>query len=237
MRELPDKSIDMILCDLPYGITKNKWDRSISFEKLWEAYKRIIKSRGVIALFGQGKFYLNLVSGNRQWFRYDLIWGKGHPTGFLNARRMPLRRHEQIAIFYEHLPKYRPQYTQGKPPLHSCGTAYYQKEATNRNYGKFCRKNDDRAGSTERFPTSILKFAKNPSNAMHPTEKPVELLEYLIRMYTDENDVVLDNCIGSGSTALACIGTNRKFIGYEITEEYYAIARERIEQAKRRIKM
>ena len=230
MKDIPDKSIDLILCDLPYGTTRNSWDEVIPFDKLWAQYNRIIKDNGAILLFAQGKFYVNLVNSNMKMFRYDLVWDKELVSGFLNAKRMPLRRHEQVAVFYKHLPTYNPQFTQGKP-LHSKGTAYQTKELTNNNYGDFKTTNDDRAGSTEKYPTSIMKFQKpHPSVCVHPTEKPVALLEYLVKTYTNEGDVVLDNCMGSGSTGVACQNTNRKFIGMELDEDYYKLACERIKQ-------
>ena len=230
MKDIPDKSIDLILCDLPYGTTRNSWDEVIPFDKLWAQYNRIIKDNGAILLFAQGKFYVNLVNSNMKMFRYDLIWDKELVSGFLNAKRMPLRRHEQVAVFYKHLPTYNPQFTQGKP-LHSKGTAYQTKELTNNNYGNFKTTNDDRAGSTEKYPTSIMKFQKpHPSVCVHPTEKPVALLEYLVKTYTNEGDVVLDNCMGSGSTGVACQNTNREFIGMELDEDYYKLACERIKQ-------
>ena len=228
MKDIPDKSIDLILCDLPYGTTRNSWDEVIPFDKLWAQYNRIIKDNGAILLFAQGKFYVNLVSSNMKMFRYDLVWDKELVSGFLNAKRMPLRRHEQVAVFYKHLPTYNPQFTQGKP-LHSKGTAYQTKELTNNNYGDFKTTDDDRAGSTEKYPTSIMKFQKpHPSVCVHPTEKPVALLEYLVKTYTNEGDVVLDNCMGSGSTGVACKNTNREFIGMELDENYYKIACERL---------
>ena len=229
MKDIPDKSIDLILCDLPYGTTRNSWDEVIPFDKLWAQYNRIIKDNGAILLFAQGKFYVNLVSSNMKMFRYDLVWDKELISGFLNAKRMPLRRHEQVAVFYKHLPTYNPQFTQGKP-LHSKGTAYQIKELTNNNYGDFKATDDDRAGSTEKYPTSIIKFQKpHPSVCVHPTQKPIELLEYLIKTYTNEGDTVLDNCMGSGSTGVACKNTDREFIGMELDEKYYKIACERLE--------
>ena len=230
MKDIPDKSIDLILCDLPYGTTRNSWDEVIPFDKLWAQYNRIIKDNGAILLFAQGKFYVNLVNSNMKMFRYDLVWDKELVSGFLNAKRMPLRRHEQVAVFYKHLPTYNPQFTQGKP-LHSKGTAYQTKELTNNNYGDFKATDDDRAGSTEKYPTSIMKFQKpHPSVCVHPTEKPVALLEYLVKTYTNEGDVVLDNCMGSGSTGVACQNTNREFIGMELDEDYYKLACERIKK-------
>ena len=230
MKEIPDKSIDMILCDLPYGTTQNKSDIIIPFDKLWNSYERIIKDNGAIVLFAQGVFYVDLINSNRKLFRYDLIWDKVLTSGFLNAKRMPLRQHEQIAVFYKKLPKYNPQFTSGKP-LHSKGKTYKDKPIVNQNYGVFHTADDSRAGSTEKYPTSILKFQKpHPSISVHRTQKPIELLEWLINTYTDEGETVLDNCMGSGSTGVACINTNRNFIGYELDEHYFQIAKERLEQ-------
>ena len=230
MKEIPDKSIDMILCDLPYGTTQNKSDIIIPFDKLWNSYKRIIKDNGAIVLFAQGVFYVDLVNSNRKLFRYDLIWDKVLTSGFLNAKRMPLRQHEQIAVFYKKLPKYNPQFTSGKP-LHSKGKTYKDKPIVNQNYGVFHTADDSRAGSTEKYPTSILKFQKpHPSISVHRTQKSVELLEWLINTYTNAGETVLDNCMGSGSTGVACINTNRNFIGYELDEHYFQIAKERLEQ-------
>ena len=230
MKDIPDKSIDMILCDLPYGTTQNKSDIIIPFDKLWNSYERIIKDNGAIVLFAQGVFYVDLVNSNRKLFRYDLIWDKVLTSGFLNAKRMPLRQHEQIAVFYKKLPKYNPQFTSGKP-LHSKGKTYKDKPIVNQNYGVFHTTDDSRAGSTKKYPTSILKFQKpHPSISVHRTQKSVELLKWLINTYTNEGETVLDNCMGSGSTGVACINTNRNFIGYELDEHYFQIAKERLEQ-------
>jgi DNA modification methylase len=229
MKNIPDKSIDMILCDLPYGKTKHENDKPLPFDLLWREYRRIIKTSGAILLFGQGTFFVDLVNSNRKLFRYDLVWNKHLTTGFLNAHKMPLRQHEQIAVFYKKLPTYNPQFAKGKP-LHSRGTAYKRKEAKNQNYGEFGTTDDVRAGSTDKFPTSMLSFAKpHPSIAVHRTEKPVDLLEYLIKTYTNEGDTVLDNCMGSGSTGVACKNTGRRFIGIELCDDYFKIAKERIE--------
>ena len=228
MTKIPDKSVDMICCDLPYGTTQNKLDIVIPFEPLWEQYERIIKDDGCIALFAQGLFYIDLVNSNRKLFRYDLVWDKVLISGFLNAKRMPLRQHEQIAIFYKKLPLYNPQFTQGKP-LHSKGINYMNKEIKNQNYGNFQHTDDSRKGSTEKYPTSILRFPKpHPSIAKHRTEKSIECLEWLIKTYTNEEDTVLDNCMGAGSCGIACKNTNRKFIGIELDENYFKIAEDRI---------
>ena len=231
MKDIPDESIDMILCDLPYGTTQNKSDIIIPFDKLWNSYERIIKDNGAIVLFAQGVFYVDLINSNRKLFRYDLIWDKVLTSGFLNAKRMPLRQHEQIAVFYKKLPKYNPQFTSGKP-LHSKGKTYKDKPIVNQNYGVFHTADDSRAGSTEKYPTSILKFQKpHPSISVHRTQKPIELLEWLINTYTDEGETVLDNCMGSGSTGVACVNENRNFIGYELNEEYFNIAQNRLREA------
>lgn len=236
MKDITDKSIDMILCDLPYGKTQNKDDKPLPLDKLWAEYKRITKDNGCIALFRQGTFYVDLVNSNRKMFRYDLVWDKGLTSGFLNANRMPLRQHEQIAIFYKKQPLYNPQFSKGEP-LHGKGTAYKSKEIKNQNYGKFNAVEDNRAGSVEKYPTSILSFKKpHPSVALHRTEKPIDLLKYLIKTYTNEGDVVLDNCMGSGSTGIACVNTNRSFIGMEIDEEYFNIAKNRIDDCVRLFK-
>lgn len=228
MQKIENKSIDMILCDLPYGTTQNKDDIIIPFESLWKEYERIIKDNGCIALFSQGIFYVDLVNSNRKMFRYDLIWDKILTSGFLNAKRMPLRRHEQIAIFYKKLPTYNPQFTEGQP-LHSKGKSYISKEHKNQNYGNFHMTDDSRCGSIEKYPTSILRFQKpHPSIAKHRTEKSIECLEWLIKTYTDENETVLDNCMGSGTTGVACKNLNRNFIGIELSKEYFEIAKERI---------
>lgn len=230
MQRIEDKSVDMICCDLPYGVTQNKSDVVIPFDKLWEQYERIIKDDGAIVLFGQGIFYVDLVNSNRKLFRYDLVWDKQLTSGFLNANRMPLRQHEQIAVFYKKMPTYNPQYTQGKP-LHGKGKAYKIKETfKNQNYGAFSATDDKRKGSTEKYPTSILKFRKShPSKSMHRTEKSVDLVEWLVRTYTNEGETVLDNCMGSGTCGVACKRCNRNFIGFEIDEKYFNVAKQRIE--------
>ena len=237
MKTIPDKSINMILCDLPYGVTQNKLDIVIPLDRLWKQYERIIKDNGAIVLFAQGVFYIDLVNSNRKLFRYDLVWDKQLTSGFLNAKRMPLRQHEQIAVFYKKLPTYNPQFKEGKP-LHSKGTSYKDKEHKNQNYGEFKMIDDNRAGSTQKYPTSILSFAKpHPSIAMHRTEKSIPLLEYLIKTYTNESETILDNCMGSGTTGVACVNTNRNFIGIEITDEYFDIAKNRILETKNKMQV
>ena len=225
MCNIPDKSIDMILCDLPYGTTQNKWDSVIPFNLLWCQYRRIIKDNGAICLFGQGLFTANLICSNKEMYRYDLIWEKTKAGGFLNARRMPLQAHENISVFYKKLPVYNPQMEAGKP--------YIKKAVTNgdgKNYGKFDRVGEIAVNEGTRFPRSVIKISNDNHKSLHPTQKPVELLEWLIRTYTNENETILDNCMGSGSTGVACINTNRKFIGIELDNTYFEIAKKRIEE-------
>jgi site-specific DNA-methyltransferase (adenine-specific) len=227
---IEDKSVDMILCDLPYEVTQNKKDIKIPFEPLWENYERVIKDNGAIVLFAQGLFYIDLVNSNRKLFRYDIIWDKKLTTGFLNAKRMPLRQHEQIAIFYKKAPTYNPQFKKGKP-LHSKGKSYIEKDPKNQNYGKYENWDDSRAGSTDKYPTSIFTFQKpHPSVAVHRTEKPIDLLKELILTYTNTGELVLDNTMGSGSTGVAALELGRRFIGMEMDEEYFNLASERIEK-------
>jgi len=227
MNKIPAKSIDMILTDLPYGITCCEWDKEIDLNLMWEQYERIIKDNGVICLFAQTKFFVKLVNSNEKLFRYDLVWDKVLVTGFFNANRQPLREHEQIAVFYKKQPKYNPQMGIGNP-LH--GKGKMKQIRKNNVYGKFEMSPDLRKGCTEKYPTSILRFKRvHPSKMIYPTEKPVELLEYLIKTYTDESDVILDSCMGSGTTGIAAKRTNRNFIGIEINKETFELAKKRIE--------
>lgn len=228
MKKIDDKSVDMICTDLPYGVTQNKSDIIIPFKPLWEQYERIIKDNGAIVLFGQGIFYIDLVNSNRKLFRYDLIWDKCLTSGFLNAKRMPLRQHEQIAVFYKKLPTYNPQFTEGKP-LHSKGISYKNKEIKNQNYGKFNAADDIRSGSTQKYPTSIIRFQKpHPSITKHRTEKSIELLEWLIKTYTNPGDLVLDSCAGSCTTAVAALNTGRNYICFEKDKDIFEVGNKRV---------
>ena len=226
MKRMDAKSVDVIVTDLPFGTTQNSWDVIIPFDKLWEQYNRIRKKNTPIVLFGQGMFTAKLMMSNFTMWRYNLIWDKGdRPTGFLNAKRMPLRSHEDILVFYESLPTFNPQMWEGNSPTHSRGS---KNKNLNNNYGKFESTPTVDYGN-KKFPISILRFPK-PHPPIHPTQKPVALLEYLIRTYTNENDTVLDSCIGSGTTAVACIRSNRKFIGIEKEEKYFKMANEEIKK-------
>jgi len=227
MKDISDKSIDLILCDLPYGITaRNKWDVIIPFDKLWEQYSRIIKDNGAIVLFGSGIFSAKLMLSNEKMWRYNLIWEKTTPTGHLNAKKMPLRIHEDICVFYKSPPIYNPQKTFGHE--RKVSKAEHKVNCVNTtNYGEHGLTTYD---STERYPKSVLKFATDKQKeALHPTQKPIALCEWLIRTYTNENETVLDNCMGSGSAVIAALNMNRRVIGVELDEIYFNIAKNRIE--------
>jgi site-specific DNA-methyltransferase (adenine-specific) len=227
MRDLPNESIDMILADLPYGTTQNKWDVIIPLDKLWEQYERIIKENGMICLTSAEPFTSTLITSNKKMFKYDLIWDKKLSSGFLNAKRMPLRRHEQILCFYKKLPTYNPEMvTRGK--VRKKGITTETGKHTS-NYGEF---KNSVVENNEYYPTSIIEVSNaNRKDKLHPTEKPVALLEYLIKTYTNENEIVLDNTMGSGTTGVACVNTNRGFIGMELDDKYFEIAKARINEA------
>jgi site-specific DNA-methyltransferase (adenine-specific) len=220
--EIEDESVDMILCDLPYGTTACKWDTILPLEDLWLEYKRLIKPHGAIVLTASQPFTSYLVMSNPDMFRYEWIWEKSNGGGFLLANKMPLKRHENILIFYDKLPQYNPQKTEGTP--YSAKRAfggYFMGEKQGKEVAGWVTEND---GS--RYPTSILNF--NNETGLHPTQKPVALFEYLIKTYTNENDLVLDNCAGSGTTGVACQNLNRNCILIEKEPEYCDIIRERM---------
>jgi site-specific DNA-methyltransferase (adenine-specific) len=225
MSRIPDGSIDMILSDIPYGMTKNSWDSPLPLDELWGEYKRVIKKNGAICLTAQTPYDKILGCSNLKMLRYEWIWEKTSPTGFLNAKLAPLKVHENILVFYGKLPIYHPQMTQGHLPVHS-----YTKRGSDgigTNYG--ATKTVSGGGSTSRYPRSVLLFPTDKQkSSLHPQQKPVALFEYLIRTYTDESDVVLDSCMGSGTTAVACINTGRRYIGFEKEEIFFKKAIERI---------
>lgn len=228
MPDIPDGSVDMILCDLPYGTTKNKWDCIIDLDKLWAQYKRVIKPTGCIALFAQTPFDKVLGSSNLKMLKYEWIWEKTESTGFLNAKKMPLKTHENILIFYNKPPTYNPQFTyDGKP------YKYEKSHIGSSNYGNSSGTNGVIENDGRRYPKSIIRFKKDKQKtALHPTQKPLALIEYLILTYTKGGDTVLDNCMGSGTTGVACLATGRNFIGMELEQKYFDIATERISNAK-----
>lgn len=219
LAKIPNSSINMILCDLPYGCTQNNWDISLNIKGLWIEYKRIIAKNGVIALTADARLSAALINNDPKLFRYDLIWEKYISTGFLNANRMPLRAHESILIFYKKLPVYNPQMIPGKP--------YKNRRSgnTTTNYGKFNENTTTNKG--DRYPRSVKKIPHD-HDKIHPTQKPVALFEYLIKTYSSEGDTVLDNCLGGGTTAIACINTKRNYIGIEKDTAIFCSATKRV---------
>jgi len=240
---ISDKSIDMIFTDLPFGLTRNHWDEVIDFQALWKQYKRIIKDNGCIALFANNPFNISLAYSNFSMYRYDWIIEYTNPRGFLNAKKMPLKCHDQLLIFYKRLPTYNPQKTTG----HVRKTSKKEHKETSKkssNYGKY---NNTTYDSTERYPRSVKTFdiqelelielhcgynvifkSDKQKSTLHPTQKPIDMLKYFIRTYTNENDTILDNCMGVGSMPMASIETNRKYIGIEKDLKYYKLALQRI---------
>jgi site-specific DNA-methyltransferase (adenine-specific) len=227
MPNIPDKSIDMILCDLPYGTTACEWDSIIDMGKLWQEYERVIKDNGAIVLTANSRFTFTLYNSNPKLFRYKIVWDKKLKVGFLNANRAPLRQHEDILVFYKKAPSFNPQKYKDAP---------YTKMSVKNNYKAEYLKNGvivhDIVDRSDRYPGDIIRFdsAYYSSDAnQHPTQKPVALFEYLIKTYTNENDLVLDNCSGSGTTAIACINANRRYVCIEQNEEYIKRSRQRVQ--------
>lgn len=222
MDNVPDKSVDMILCDLPYGVTsRNKWDECLPFDELWKQYHRIIKDNGAIVLNCQQPFTTKLISSNIKEFKYCWVWYKKQVTGFLNAKKQPLRNCEDIAVFYKKQPTYNPEMRKGKRALKATGKA-------SSNYNEFTYMPHY---SETYYPTTLLEIPLQRYKNGHPTQKPVALCEYLIKTYTNAGETVLDNCMGSGTTGIACVNLNRKFIGIELDGTYYNIAKKRIEES------
>lgn len=229
MQDIPDKKIDMILCDLPYGTTECKWDSMIPLDALWEQYKRIIKDNGAIVLFSAQPFTTKLIHSNLKNYKYNWYWLKNYATGFCFAKYQPMRRVEDICVFYKKQPAYnpqglvkldRPKIKKGKEKEDSV----YKSETLNKTF----------ESKYTNYPKNVLEYTnevKSNRNRLHPTQKPVALLEYLVKTYTNEGDIVLDNCMGSGSTGIACINTGRKFVGIELNDKYYEIAKQRINNA------
>lgn len=236
MQDIPDKSIDMILCDPPYGTTAIGWDKPLPFGPMWEQYERVIKDNGAILLFSSQPFTTDLISSNRKLFRREIIWEKTQPSGFLDANRAPLKAHENIDVFYKKLPTYHP--IKSKVERNDLGRARSMKGNRAQQYGEMGTNTWTETG--ERYPTSVIKFSnwngalfgKTEKATKHPTQKPVDLCGYLIRTYSNPGDLVLDNCMGSGTTAVACIETGRDFIGMELNPEYFLIAESRVKMAQ-----
>lgn len=226
LKRVPTGSVDLILCDLPYGTTQNRWDSVIDLERLWTEYRRVLKSSGVVVLTSQGIFTAKLILSNEDWFKYKIVWEKSKSTNFLNAKKQPLRKHEDICVFYGKPPTYNPQMRQGSP--YDKGV---RKNQLSGSYGDFAPAHVRSDG--ERYPADIVYFKTAESEperqVWHPTQKPVELGRYLIRTYSNENDIVLDNAFGSGSFLLAAAMENRRFIGIERNEEVHLFKNQRID--------
>lgn len=228
MGDLEDKSVDMICCDLPYGTTANSWDTVIPFAPLWEQYSRIIKDNGAIVLFSQLPFGAKLIESAPKSlpFRHEWIWEKSRATGFLWAHHLPLKAHENILVFYKHLPTYNPQFGVGKPYKSAkwgTQTSNYHKPKGE----KVVSQSDGR-----RYPRDVIRFSSISGKTAHPTQKPTRLLDYLIKTYSNPGDVVLDNCMGSGSTGVSCVETDRSFIGMELDQHYFETAQRRVKRAQ-----
>ena len=221
---IPDKSLDLILCDLPYGTTRNKWDTIIPFVDLWKQYERIVKDNGAIILFSDGLFTVQLIQSNTKLWRYNLVWDKGRGCDFLNANVKPLKCHEDIVVFYKRKPTYNKQVWYSTPykPIRN--------GSLSDNYGERGEAVSV-SENGERNPLTILSFGRD-SKKLHPTQKPVSLLEYLIKTYTNEGETVLDNCFGSGSTLEAAVKCGRAVIGFEKETRYYETAAERLQEVK-----
>jgi site-specific DNA-methyltransferase (adenine-specific) len=218
MRTIPDKSVDAIICDLPYGTTQNKWDSVIDLDDLWVQYKRICK--GAIVLTAQTPFDKVLGVSNLKMLKYEWIWVKENGTGFLNAKKAPLKNHENVLVFYDKPPTYNPQMRTGFKPY-----VCKQGNTKSQNYGSQAGAVTESNG--DRYPLTVIEF-KRDKDKIHPTQKPVSLMEYFVKTYTNQGDTVLDNTMGSGTTGVACVNTNRNFIGIESDEKYYQITKDRI---------
>ena len=230
MKEIPDESIDFICCDPPYGTTSIKWDSVLDFNKMWDQYDRIIKPKGVMCLFGSQPFSAQLICSKLEWFRYELVWNKNKCGSPGLAKKRPMKTHENILIFYKNAGgTYNPQMTEGKPfKRKSKNKEGYVGKKNDHGYGLKPRKEFENKGT--RYPKSILNISRNFSaqQQVHPTQKPVPLMEWLIKTYSNEGEIVLDNCMGSGSTGVAAVRLNRKFIGMEYDDQYFEICQERI---------
>ena len=230
MKRIADGSVDMVLCDLPYGVVQCKWDTVIPFEPLWKQYKRVVKHNGAIVLTASQPFTSALVMSNPKMFKYDWCWKKPKGTGHLNAKKQPMRDKEDICVFYASQCTYNPQMTSGKPYKDKAGKNHDSCNSISDCYGDYKDFRYDNVG--KRYPKQVIEFGVVERGTLHPTQKPVALFEYLIKTYTNPGELVLDNCMGSGTTAIACMNTGRNFIGFEMDKGYYDIACKRIEETK-----
>lgn len=227
MKQIAPGSSDLILCDLPYGATQNKWDSIITLEPLWQHHKRILRPNGVIVLTAKGPFVATLINSNLSWYQYEWIWEKPNAVGFMNAKRRPLMAHENCLVFAPGPHTYNPQMVDGKPYTRS------RKPTASTNYGK-CERDSHTVNDGLRYPRTVVCF-RHDRPSIHPTQKPVALFEYFIRTYTTPGDLVLDNCIGSGTTAIACINSGRNYIGFESDPGYCEAAEDRITTHRERL--
>jgi DNA modification methylase len=235
MKSIPDGSVDAIITDPPYGTTACKWDSVIDFELMWKQLNRIIKPNGAIVLFGSQPFTSALIMSNPKMFKYDLVWQKPKGTGHLNAKKQPMRDKEDVLLFYKKQCTYNPQMTEGTPYKDKAGKDHAKSTSMTDSYGNYTNYREVNKGV--RYPKQVQKFGVVERGTLHPTEKPVELMEYLIKTYTNENETVLDFTMGSGSTGVACKNTNRNFIGIEQDEKYFKIAEERINKQEKQLKI
>ena len=232
MKRIPDKSVDMVLCDLPYGTTASKWDEIIPFEPLWEQYDRVIKNNGAIVLTASQPFTTKLIMSKSDWFRYTWVWDKKKAGNIFLAKKQPMKTHEDIVVFSKKPHFYNPQMVKRDKVKKS------KNYGTGESFGGTREKEDKVYTYTHTYPKSIIEFSNaRQKGKVHPTQKPVPLFEYLIKTYTNEGETVLDNCIGSGTTAIACLNTNRNFIGFEMDKEYFDIATKRIEKHEQQLEM
>ena len=236
MSTLSGGCVDMVFADLPYGTTQNSWDSLIPFDKLWEEYGRVVKEDGAIVLTAQPPFDKILACSNLKYFRYEWIWEKNKATGHLNAKKMPMKAHENVLVFYRNLPTYNPQKTVGHKPMNAVLPRDNIPEPDKkRNYNHVDKRFGNVGGGTDRYPRDVIYFPvinNDDPLKFHPTQKPVALIEYFIKTYSNPGDIILDNCMGSGSTCIACINTDREYIGIEFEEEYYKLAQEWINSVK-----
>lgn len=233
MQRIPDGMVDCIITDLPYGTTACAWDSVIPFEPMWKQFKRVTKPNAAIVLFGSEPFSSMLRMSNIGEFKYDWYWRKPKGTGHLNAAKQPMRDVEIISVFYRQQPIYNPQYTKGEPFGNKSGKAYFTSDAGETTYGKFASgpgTRNDNPGI--RYPKQCIEFGVVERDTLHPTQKPVNLLRYLILTYTNSGGVILDATIGSGTTAVAAIKENRHFIGFELNKEYFDKAQQRINKIR-----
>ncbi|MBR2520344.1 MAG: site-specific DNA-methyltransferase [Selenomonadaceae bacterium] len=234
MSKLADGSVDSIICDPPFQSTDCAWDKRIPIDEMWEQFNRVTKQNAAIVLFAQLPFAVDLINANRKMFRYEWIWSKPKACGFLNANRMPLRAHENILVFYRALPTYNPQWSTGKPYTRAQRKEPRTRTSVYQGRGSSVTQND----GNHYYPRDVITFSPPVTNSktearIHPTQKPIALMEFLVKTYTNEYEIVLDATMGSGSTGVACVNTRRKFIGFETDKNFFAAAQKRLQAAER----